>query len=638
MRYIGLDSTVSLRAYPYPSGHFPDDEPHWSIVSQPSGASASITGDEDPVTATLDNLTKAGNYVIKAKCGSVDTGDNITVTAVKVDLDIYNEHGGSVLDDDDETSPGSFVLINKDDDDGANGQDNSNDVIDGPSDKQDMAKIKLDVEPSVATALTVQLNADYPLRVKVFDDGDTKVASWPHTIPISQFSSGAIYYHVEGISAGAVNFTLTVKLGTSTINSDQVKVTVKDYVNWKAWPGAQTSTSLNPTETFSSSDLGLSGQVDWILTHGGTSGATIEDSVPSGGSGTSASDKSQITVRYGTQSSSASFTNAVEVKAYDTGADSKLGACRRTIFKSSWQSPNFSNTLDSDNDLRFPDKLGSNTNKAEFNWDNERNATRIAAKMETVLNFLPSDIDWSARGVSFVFTSGSSGYTFQGREMRDFRRAFGEQLTYDPSRSHLYSDWDIDGTAQTGDTQYPSATVTNKSFTIDAPGFDADVREQGYYRNDLRDYYQWHNGSSWTRITAYCQWYVNITGALPDCSETSPSDDGTGTTSEDVPNAKPVADAGDDDSIDSGTTGYLMGGYTDADNDICTYKWQQISGPSVTISDDTAQNPTFTAPTVGSPTVLTFQLKVKDGTQDLGCYSSGNSESAADTVDITVNP
>jgi len=35
---------------------------------------------------------------------------------------------------------------------------------------------------------------------------------------------------------------------------------------------------------------------------------------------------------------------------------------------------------------------------------------------------------------------------------------------------------------------------------------------------------------------------------------------------------------------------------------------------------------------------LTFKLIVKDGTQGLSVFSPGNSESAPDTVNVTVNP
>lgn len=61
-------------------------------------------------------------------------------------------------------------------------------------------------------------------------------------------------------------------------------------------------------------------------------------------------------------------------------------------------------------------------------------------------------------------------------------------------------------------------------------------------------------------------------------------------------------------------------------------------GPAVTLSDATAQQPTFTAPDVQQPTQLVFSLTVTDITATLYHHKPTNSQSAADTVTITVNP
>jgi GH24 family phage-related lysozyme (muramidase) len=93
-------------------------------------------------------------------------------------------------------------------------------------------------------------------------------------------------------------------------------------------------------------------------------------------------------------------------------------------------------------------------------------------------------------------------------------------------------------------------------------------------------------------------------------------------------NHPPVADAGPDQSVQSEDNVTLNGASSsDADNDPLTYSWSQISGPSVTLSDPTAANPTFVAPSVDTDTTLTFQLIVNDGKID----------SEPDTVTITVN-
>ena len=62
-----------------------------------------------------------------------------------------------------------------------------------------------------------------------------------------------------------------------------------------------------------------------------------------------------------------------------------------------------------------------------------------------------------------------------------------------------------------------------------------------------------------------------------------------------------------------------------------TYQWQQLSGPSATLSSLTAQKPTFVPPNLpfaGGPQDLVFQLTVNDG--------FGASEAA--TVTVTVTP
>ena len=59
----------------------------------------------------------------------------------------------------------------------------------------------------------------------------------------------------------------------------------------------------------------------------------------------------------------------------------------------------------------------------------------------------------------------------------------------------------------------------------------------------------------------------------------------------------PTAYAGVDTTVNEGDTLILDGsGSSDPDGDIVTYLWSQMSGPSVTLSSDTAQSPTFVAP------------------------------------------
>jgi VCBS repeat-containing protein len=79
-------------------------------------------------------------------------------------------------------------------------------------------------------------------------------------------------------------------------------------------------------------------------------------------------------------------------------------------------------------------------------------------------------------------------------------------------------------------------------------------------------------------------------------------------------NGPPNADAGVDQTVDEDITVTLDGSNSfDPDGDNLSYQWNQVTGPSVTLSDPTADKPTFEAPFVESTgESFTFALTVSD--------------------------
>lgn len=105
------------------------------------------------------------------------------------------------------------------------------------------------------------------------------------------------------------------------------------------------------------------------------------------------------------------------------------------------------------------------------------------------------------------------------------------------------------------------------------------------------------------------------------------------------PNKKPIANAGQDQTVTSGNIVQLDGSASsDADKDELTYRWTQIAGPLVKLSDEATVKPTFTAPEVQQPTLLIFQLTVEDGSPIKAIASCESGRSKPDIVTITVNP
>ena len=80
-------------------------------------------------------------------------------------------------------------------------------------------------------------------------------------------------------------------------------------------------------------------------------------------------------------------------------------------------------------------------------------------------------------------------------------------------------------------------------------------------------------------------------------------------------NDPPIADAGPDQTVGEGSTVILVGSNSfDIEGQNLSYQWDRIAGPSVSLSNPQAANPTFRAPSAGGPggETLTLRLTVAD--------------------------
>ncbi|MFZ0945070.1 MAG: hypothetical protein WAN54_14310 [Syntrophobacteraceae bacterium] len=105
--------------------------------------------------------------------------------------------------------------------------------------------------------------------------------------------------------------------------------------------------------------------------------------------------------------------------------------------------------------------------------------------------------------------------------------------------------------------------------------------------------------------------------------------------------ASPVADAGPDQVVASGSISTLNGSNsTDTVSGIASYKWTQLSGPRVALSNPSAAICTFTAPNVASGKMLAFNLAVtnKAGiTGSASCFVNVSGTDQAPSANAGVN-
>jgi hypothetical protein len=80
-----------------------------------------------------------------------------------------------------------------------------------------------------------------------------------------------------------------------------------------------------------------------------------------------------------------------------------------------------------------------------------------------------------------------------------------------------------------------------------------------------------------------------------------------------TPNAAPTANAGADQTVNTGAVVSLRGSGSDPENAIAGYLWRQTGGTPVTLSNATSAQASFTPPNIATgKSTLTFELRVTD--------------------------
>ena len=112
---------------------------------------------------------------------------------------------------------------------------------------------------------------------------------------------------------------------------------------------------------------------------------------------------------------------------------------------------------------------------------------------------------------------------------------------------------------------------------------------------------------------------------------------------------EPVADAGENKSVDEKTKVTLNGSATDSDGTVVSYKWSQIEGTSVEIINADTPNAYFIAPVIEKEEILKFKLTVTDDDgqiaedeiiitlQDLPMADAGDDENVDENITVFLN-
>ena len=260
--------------------------------------------------------------------------------------------------------------------------------------------------------------------------------------------------------------------------------------------------------------------------------------------------------------------------------------------------------------------------------DSTENGIRINSDFPTVGNSFSSTL-WIEVYETTVIGCGTNANLWHNRygAVDIFTRLYNVQ-------NFRLRNVDIQGSQKDAAMIYDVAspfTISNLEFinvTLNGAGLDGNINN---YTSGTYDDYAGHgiyvlpetNGSMTITNTNICNTPSGQT--RNDSSATFVINGAPGSTCSGNTNNAPVANAGPDQNLTSGTTSAnLSGSATDANGDPITFSWSQISGPTVTIADSSSANTAVTGLSGGNTYV--FRLSASDGKGGIG----------VDDVQITV--
>jgi len=160
--------------------------------------------------------------------------DVMWVNVLKIDL-LADTNWDGALDAGDNPEeaeePGLVLGVNNDDDDGDDAVDNSDAVIGGGADRDDMCVLKIVADVPDQTDGHIELRTTGNSHVRIFDNQDQAVigpqAGGSHTVPLQDVPEGGLEYLVEGVAAGqVVDLELALFISGTEMQTDLLKVSV----------------------------------------------------------------------------------------------------------------------------------------------------------------------------------------------------------------------------------------------------------------------------------------------------------------------------------------------------------------------------------------------------------------------------